>query len=186
MDGLSFIGQLIDSIVWPVTVIIGIFLLRKPISRLIPLLSRFKYKDLNIEFREAVSELKRDAAQFLPTSSKTHAISPDAELENRLVNLSMTSPGQAMLEAWQEVESAAIDRLQASPITFKVGKRPSPKVIEDALQEGNILTGEQLAIFRRLGNIRNTVVVGAKFYIDDVIDFVGLALQMTRYLRATP
>lgn len=60
MDVLTFISELIKSLAWPVAIIILVILLRKPIVELIPLLRRLKYKDLELEFSQEVTELKAE------------------------------------------------------------------------------------------------------------------------------
>jgi len=60
MDALTFISELIKAVAWPVTAIALVVLLRKPIVELIPLLRRLKYKELELEFAQEVSELKAE------------------------------------------------------------------------------------------------------------------------------
>ena len=51
MDKLTFISNLIDSITWPLLAVIGLFVLRKPISKLIPQIQKLKFRDLEAEFQ---------------------------------------------------------------------------------------------------------------------------------------
>ncbi|MEH8231393.1 hypothetical protein [Aeromonas veronii] len=62
MDALTFISELIKAAVWPVTAIVLVVLLRKPIVELTPLLRKLKYKELELEleFAQEVSELKAE------------------------------------------------------------------------------------------------------------------------------
>jgi len=46
MDTLTFISELIKAVAWPMTAIVLVVLLRKPIIELIPLLRKLKYKEL--------------------------------------------------------------------------------------------------------------------------------------------
>ena len=51
MDVLTFIATLIDSLVWPIIIIVFVVLLRKPLSDLIPFLERLRYKDFELQFK---------------------------------------------------------------------------------------------------------------------------------------
>ena len=49
MDWLTFISNLIDSLAWPVALVIALLAFRKPLTSVIPMLKRLRYKELEVE-----------------------------------------------------------------------------------------------------------------------------------------
>lgn len=111
MDFLTFLATVIGSLAWPISLLIAVFLLRKPITELLPGLRRLKYKDLEVDFGKELEKIEAvlDTVQE-PTKPKgelpievqreplpkTHS-----ELLERLTEL---SPNAAILESWRGVE----------------------------------------------------------------------------------
>ena len=56
---LDFISHLVSSLAWPSTVLTTIFLLRRHIQTLVPLVRTVKYSDVEIRFGQELAELKR-------------------------------------------------------------------------------------------------------------------------------
>jgi len=84
MDWLTFISNTIKAISWPTAVIILVIILRRPLVRLLLLLRRLKYKDLELDFGERLEELEDQAEkadlppQLPPPQKETIAgIDPD-------------------------------------------------------------------------------------------------------------
>jgi len=67
MDWLTFFSKIIDSIIWPLVIIVAGIILRKPLSSLIPLLRKLKYKDFEAEFSKEVSELRHIVKKEIPS-----------------------------------------------------------------------------------------------------------------------
>jgi len=51
MDNLTFISKITSSLIWPVVVIGALYVLRTPISKLVPKVTRVKFKDLEADFQ---------------------------------------------------------------------------------------------------------------------------------------
>jgi len=49
LDTLTFTAEVIKAVVWPASLLVLAFLLRKPLKELIPLLRRLRYKEVEIE-----------------------------------------------------------------------------------------------------------------------------------------
>ena len=80
-----------------------ILLLRKPIADLILLLTRLKYKDLELEFGRRLAEVTAEAGEELPPP---HPPAPlEAAEEQTLVELAKVSPRSAVTEAWRRSKS---------------------------------------------------------------------------------
>ena len=51
---LQFLVQLAQVLAWPAVALVVVVLLRKPLSSLLPELSSFRWKDLEIEFERKI------------------------------------------------------------------------------------------------------------------------------------
>jgi hypothetical protein len=105
MEWKEFAARVIDSLAWPTCVLALVLLLRQPIHGLVPLLQRLKYKDFEMEFGRRVEEIKDEVASELPTEPSQK---PLATVEDKILGLAEFSPRAAVLEAWREVETAAL------------------------------------------------------------------------------
>ena len=105
MDWLQFIASIIDSLAWPGAILAAVILLRRPLSALLPLLRRLKYKDFEVEFDRKVRKLREEAVAALPPLPKT--VPSQIPEETALIELVSVAPRAAVLESWLLVESAA-------------------------------------------------------------------------------
>ena len=111
MDALTFIATIIGSLAWPATLLVAIFMMRRPIAELLPSLRRLKYKELEVDFGkelekiEAVMdtvEVKAKPKGELPVEVEPEPLPKTrTELLERLAEL---SPSAAILESWRNVE----------------------------------------------------------------------------------
>lgn len=98
MDLLEFIASLADSLVWPVTVICSVYILRVPAGKLIERVTKLKYGELEAEFQERLNKI-----ETIPGIKREQNI---ASAAIALEDLSDISPRAAVLEAWIIVEKA--------------------------------------------------------------------------------
>src|SRR5690606_37380784 len=59
MNFLEFIASLVDSLAWPGVVCVFLWTFQERIGSLLPRLVRFKHKDTELEFSEAIERLER-------------------------------------------------------------------------------------------------------------------------------
>ncbi|OOE57993.1 hypothetical protein [Salinivibrio kushneri] len=187
MDALTFLSEIIRSLAWPVTVVVLVFVLRRPIVELIPLLRRLKYKELELEFSQQVSELKAEAEAISEAEAGEHEEKEEraSPSSSRILNLVSFSSRAAIMEAWLEVESAAI----AVASSFW-NQPPSdtlknyPKLGEYLLQ-CKVINEKQLDIFNKLRRLRNKAVHAEELELSekDARAYVQLALDLAEHIR---
>lgn len=183
MDVLTFLSEITRSLAWPLTAVVLVFVLRRPIVELIPLLRRLKYKELELEFSQQVSELKAEAEAISgEQEEEQERVSPRS---NRILNLASFSARAAIMEAWLEVESAAIAVAssfwnQPPSDTFK----NYPKLGEYLLQ-CKVINEKQLDIFNKLRQLRNKAVHAEELELSekDAKSYVQLALDLAEHIR---
>lgn len=66
---LTPITRLLGVVIWPITVLVCVLLLRPFLTKLVPLIRTVKYSDIEIRFGQEVAELKAAAATSLRTAS---------------------------------------------------------------------------------------------------------------------
>lgn len=183
MDGLTFTSKLIESLAWPVTTVLLVALLRKPIIELVPLMKKLKYKELELEFSQEVSELKAeaDASLIIPKSSE----STQGEDSNRILSLVSFSTRTAIMEAWIEVETAAIE------IASSFWTQPPNEVfinmpkLGEYLLKCKIFDKKQLHIFNTLRQLRNKSAHEEELNISENVAnlYVQMASDLAKHIR---
>lgn len=93
--------SLIDVVIWPFISLVFVLILRKPIKSLLPLLRNLKYKDLQVEFSEAIDQIKEDAEGAGLT------IENIVNESNEILKLAKISPNSVIIESWKDLEIAA-------------------------------------------------------------------------------
>jgi hypothetical protein len=183
MDALTFLSELIKAVAWPVTAIVLVVLLRKPIVELIPLLRKLKYKELELEFAREVSELK---AEVEATAKEKGEEAPSlASTSSNLLNLVAFSTRAAIMEAWLEVESAS-----ESVASSFWGQSPNntfrniPKLGEYLLQ-CKVIDEKQLSVFNKLRQLRNKAAHAQDLDLseNDAKSYVQLASDLAKHIR---
>lgn len=148
MDWLTFISNIFSSIIWPITIIIVVLFLKSPISKLIPLLRKFKYREFELTFEEELKDLrnqieivsKQGEKEFLPKVEKLSTDFKHLEL---------------ILDSWDLVKNAVEE----------VGKRHNVKLTSESftvaaaeLEQKGILSLAQANILLKLRELRNRAI----------------------------
>ena len=184
MDWLTFIAELTKALAWPLSVLVIVILLRKPFSDLIPLLQRLKYKDLEIEFRKQVQEVRAEVNEELPSAHPSSALA--SQVIDSLKELARVSPRNAVIETWQKVEAAALEAAHKNNVSLPFGEVASPlRVIRD-LERAHVVDPSKMAIFHDLRALRNQAAHAPEFALSTqaAIEYAELGWRLTEYLRS--
>jgi len=103
----DFIAKIIDSIVWPVVVLILTIILRKEIGKLLLSIQKIRYKDFEAHFAKRTEELEKRAERLKPPAEIEKL--PPVEMkspEDGLEEVLRISPRLAVLESFSYVEDA--------------------------------------------------------------------------------
>jgi len=180
MDWITFLSKLIDSVAWPISIIILAFIFRSPLSELILVLRRLKYKDFELEFDSEIKKLHSDISRTLEDKERIDEETKGEKI--KLLQLSNISPQAAILDSWSQVEKEA----------FLAVRRLKPEldgkeinnwllVIHTLLNSGG-LDSDKFRQFNKLGNLRNQIAhnidlpissEGAKEYIESALRLKG-------------
>ena len=183
MGWLQFFASVIGSLAWPATLLVGFFIVKGNIGALSLFVERLKYKDFEIEFRKSVHELTERSRSVLPVQD---ADEQAASARDRLYALAEISPRSAILEAWLQVETAAVGALQSSdPAVVGKVSGMAPLRLGEQLNRRQIINGAQLEIFHRLRELRNKAVhVGdSVFQPEEVAEYIALASSLASQIK---
>lgn len=116
MDTNALILELIKTLVWPVTIVLVIVLLRPSLLELVPALRRLRYRDFELEFERKLERLsaQADEAQLpraKPAKSLAQAaIADGASVPDLIEQIAITSPRAGVAEAWRLARAAVHQR----------------------------------------------------------------------------
>ena len=162
MPILEFISNLVDSLAWPVAVVVVILIFRKEFLSLIPALKKLKFKEFEAEFEAQLKEVSQETEASGSCPQGTEPIVAEQEIEygvflkprSHYYTLAEFSQRSAIMEVWLELESAAAD---AYAKLIKPGMKifmPPRQIGKYLLSEGVISEGEYRS-FASLSDLRN-------------------------------
>jgi hypothetical protein len=176
MNTATFIVEAIKALAWPVATVVAVVLLRRSLATVIPGLKRLKVKGVEMEFEREVSALKAESGKLLPPKAET-----EVETTGRFLRLVVISPRAAVLEAWRQLESAAV-----ASLAFRGELQPQDRTtlvnLIESLRKSAILNEDQRILFNGLRALRNLAVHG-EIGQDSAVDYVRMASQMIKHFR---
>ncbi len=174
---LGFVAQVIGSLVWPVTVLTCVLLLRKHLLALIPLVRTVKYSDVEIRFGQEVAELAKSV-----DAAAVPAQTPQAGNDKweELMRMAEVRPRTAIRMAFRRVEEAITEAARARNVEIADGAQGMPMVIGAILLNNGVISTAQYDLLSRLRRL----VMDAELAPSDGItaesasDFVSLAMRL--------
>ena len=143
--------KLIEILVWPITVIIVVLVLRSPLSALVPTLKRLKYKDLELEFEREASKILSEAERDLPEieeKPKEESKEPRVMFARKRIE-----PVAVIMHEWRNLELAL--RKYAESTGVESGS--TIRSLIHGLSAAGTLTDEAANIILELSALRNKV-----------------------------
>ena len=178
MDVTQFIIELADKLAWPLVALVALVMLKRPLEDLLPLAKRLKYKDLEVEFGQVLQAVSRDAAGVFPELEQ--------DRRSRLIATVKHLPNAAVLEAWDEVDSAAetLIRQQVSEVDLAVDTRY--KTMGTILARQALLDTKKVKLFHELRQLRNKVAHAENFTVGpaEAVQYIELCLKLVDHLNA--
>tara|TARA_R110002167_G_scaffold269962_2_gene476488 strand:+ start:535 stop:1134 length:600 start_codon:yes stop_codon:yes gene_type:complete len=185
MDWKSFFASIVDSLAWPVVVLIVVILLKDKLSELLPRLKRFKHRDTEFEFAEKVSELVREseAQGEVEPNLEGEEIAPDLQFDS-LIQLAEISPRAAVVEAYRILEVASQNAVQEAYPNIDPKELRHPLRAKKLLVKSDILSEYQYDQLRDLRNLRNTAAHSQDFKLKGmpIEAYIDIALSLARQL----
>lgn len=177
------LNQIINTLAWPVVVLVIVLVFRKPLSALLTKATKFKYKDLELEFQEGIERIKEEEHHTLEDTQEPKS----GAVEVDLFDMASVSPSAAVMEAWRSVEGSAKDLINRHGHTPDYSVETPYKLMQDILIKGEIIEEKRGKVFDELRQLRNKVTHAETFQVnsDQAVEYVRLALKMKNYLDTT-
>ncbi|MFQ5847143.1 MAG: hypothetical protein ACE5IQ_05635 [Candidatus Methylomirabilales bacterium] len=185
MDWLTFVAQIVNTLVWPATITIAVLLLRKPIGQLIQTLRFLRYRDLSLEFGKKLEQLEATADQAqLPAAETAPERAPrlhEESLSEYIERLASISPRAAIAEAWRHLELALRE------VVTRAGQR-EPRSLRGLwrfFETEQTLPAEAVSMLQDLSALRNQAVHASDFDLapEQAAEFGRIAERIIAVLR---
>lgn len=181
MNWREFLASIIDSLAWPATVALAVYLLRDALRKRIKDLKSLRYGVAEAKFGDAVQDAEATAAEAeLPAAEST---ATDTALITELASEVRASPRAAVIEAWLAIEL----ELQALATTVGIDapQTYSPRRLAAELAKRGVIEPAVASVVDDLGRARNVAVHSHPYVVerDEVIEYVKLAGRVRSALR---
>ncbi|MCG9728401.1 hypothetical protein L1D44_00820 [Shewanella sp. Isolate13] len=178
MSWMEFTIELLDKLVWPAVLVFAVITLKRPISKLIPLAKKLKFRELEVEFGEglkAVTEQAQGVFPELKTDKKSMLIASANHL-----------PNSAIIEAWEQVDLAAERLIKSHCDNITLDKNTRYKHIENILISEALIDTKQGKLFSELRQLRNRVAhaVGYEVGGAEAIQYIELCFKLIEHLNS--
>jgi hypothetical protein len=177
MNNLEFIIELLDKLVWPLTIFILLFLLRKPLKELLPFLKKAKISELELEFDREIANVKSEAEKEFKDQSN--------DWKTFLVELAHDMPSASILEAWKIIENKTEALIHKVNPEIDLDKSTRYKLMQKTLRDENLLETKKVKIFNDLRQIRNRAanVQNYKISSDQALNYISIAVKLIDYME---
>jgi hypothetical protein len=181
VSGLEFIASVVASLAWPAAALILFFCIRKPLTELLPLLQRLKYKDIELDFRKRVEEVSSEVLEEVPAAPR--AARATTELES-IAKLAEISPRAATIEAWRSVDVAAGDA--ARRLGWQPGRDRGTHQAVRFLEQHPDLDPNVARLIQDLRQVRNQAAHVPAFAItkNTALEYASSAARVADYLTS--
>lgn len=176
---MEHLTTIIDSIVWPATVLAMFFLLRKPLGSMLPFVKNVKYKDLEVTFKRGLKEVRAEAEE---SGIEFKTSSEEKEEIYRLIEISPTS---AIVESWKEIELTARDKINQL-VKDKTGQHKAQRRPLSYLELTGALIPSTAQAIRELQQLRSQAAHTKDIQLskENVIEYVTLAKAIAKQIGA--
>jgi hypothetical protein len=191
MNWLEFVASVIAALAWPLSIILLLCILRRPIIKLIPLLRRLKIKELELEFREGLDAVKPQDIQISSGLQKAkEALDARVRPLEHYLRLAAVSKRSAIMEAWLEVEAAASDAyvrlVEPGMKVFMIPGQTAEQTAE-LLRARERISEDDYKVYAELRRLRNRAAHEIdNLDINDAVvrEYIGFALDLAAKIRA--
>lgn len=183
--------QLINSIKWPVVVIIIFIINRRPIANIIPFIKTIKYLNFEATFEKDIKKFEKDTKN-LPAiinvkvkdeikGSDTVSVKKDFDDSNRSVQLAKIDPRSAIIDAWRNLELVILDKAQELNIPIK---QNTMKIVKSLWNKG-ILELADKKLIENSSHLRNKAVhvKGFELSFIDSVTYSNAVGKLSEYIK---
>lgn len=177
MTVLEFFASVIDSLAWPALVGFIVYLARDQVVQLVGRLSRFKYKEIEAEFRQALEDIEVIRGEAI----EGEIVEVKQEGTITLDELADVSPRAAIMEAWIKIEMATRDFYESIGLERRLSYRGLREVPNEHQRQIEPVMGA----YKELRQLRNKAAHSSDFDLsaDIAREYIAVASQVETALR---
>lgn len=177
MNWMQFTIELIDKLAWPLVLVFAVISLKRPLSKLIPLAKKLKFKDLELEFGQELKAVTQEAEGIFPELKDSN--------RNILIMSASQLPNSAVIEAWEAVDLAAEKLIHSRCSNITLDKNTRYKHIENILISEQLINTKQGKLFSELRQLRNKVAHAVGYEVDKVqaVQYIELCFKLIEHLQ---
>jgi hypothetical protein len=167
-----------------VALVISVLLIRRPLLSTIPFLRKLKYSDVEIEFGQEISSLRKSVSEIKVKS--TSLLIPDTRIPEHILKIASISPRAAVLEAWKEVEIAINELAQRTPELIKNMSNNTISDLVDTLEKNGHLDRDYADFFRRQKALNERFeyrAKGTEFNPDEAMELIDVHIGLASMVR---
>jgi hypothetical protein len=105
LDGLTFTASVLQSLAWPLSVLLIVVVLRKPIGAALQRVSKARVGPVEAEFDQELAEVRKEVQRSTPPAQTGREAPMAPSLPEELDRLAEASPRAAVLEAFARIET---------------------------------------------------------------------------------
>ena len=148
MTWLELLANVVDSVAWPVALVILALLLRKPLAALLPNIKQLRYGQLEVHFGEEIAAVRETAGD----EDYSQLVVTDT-----IVRLAKESPRAAIMDTWVDVEKSITEAGRRTGAVKNTLAIHSPLRVMRALLENRKIDEGTYNLFNNLRSLRNDV-----------------------------
>jgi hypothetical protein len=184
---VTLINGLVQSLAWPLTLLIGIFLLRKAIGELLLRLRSVEHGDTKFSFEEEMHAISTQADMPEECGSATDDEPWGKPLEP-MRNLATHAPRQAVLGAFSQLMEAFLALAQEHQIAVTDLERKTPKYLAQRLKSAGLIDAQTSDAFVSLRLLRNKVAHAESMPVStkDALAFINTVASLMQASSHAP
>lgn len=177
MDWLTFFAKIIESLVWPASLVwVLYFFIYKNGTKIARLVKSIKYKDLEVSFR--IDEAIKEAEKTLPVNQKPLTEDEISQVEK----IAKINPALAIIEIWRTLE---IEVSKITAFAHPTGKWIAGDFIS-TLQRNELIKSSEANLLRKLKEVRNAAVhtnYGDRITLPEIMEYKFLTDALVTKLK---
>ena len=173
--------KLIEILAWPLTVLAIASAIRSPVIKLIARVNAVEAGGIRAEFGADLIEVR----QIIEENEFVNKPKAYDSKGSQLQRLAEFSPNGAVVDAWREVELAAISAALHSGLNVRGGKgRVSGNAAVEEMQAQGLISQSAYELYTRLKDLRNKAVHSAEtIEASDAKEYSLAALELASKFR---
>jgi hypothetical protein len=174
VDWLTFASKLIESLAWPVSAAVLLVFLFRNLERISNVLKSVKMKDVEVNFRDKVAEIKATAEDLNVTVISPKAVKIAGSFGSQ-ANATMV-----VIDRWAEIEGKLHNWAKANGHS----NLKTVSAILDRLKRDKIVGDDVIILADQLLSLRNQVAHGSDFKIgaNEAVEISGIANSLNERL----